>query len=345
MSDVRDIIKSKMIGQERSKEDKTDELKRDVEHIKTVREAQQVAGELAGLPGKEKQLDEQRSRAEKAEAELHKQGEQTLKDKMDALTQEMRESKGKTTEEVARLQAKLEETKEQLHQQERHELENKLAELKDIQTKGGDISSRIQQAKEDAKALGMTEDKASGIPPEIALEIKKMDNNLQIQLEEMRDDRDRRDKDWQLTLRKWDEEKLMRQQELDAKITMEREKLNTLTTIGTRVVGAFLEGDMGGSEEAPAIASKPEKKYTIDAGEGDEGEFNCPKCNSIVGIAVDTITAVCAGCGMSFPIRRVMSKGKTQRMPATQSKTQSKGEQIGQEESPESNSEHTGAAA
>lgn len=170
------------------------------------------------------------------------------------------------------------------------------------------------------------------LPAETQLEIKKMDNNLQIQLEEMRDARSRRDNEWKLTVRKWDEEKLMRQQELDAKITGEREKLDTIKTIGDRFVGAVVGGLMEGSGETPAIASRPEKKYTIDAGESEEGEFNCPKCNSVVGIAADTVTAICANCGMKFPIRRVAPKGK---IPAAQGEAESKQTEEEQAKSPE----------
>jgi DNA-directed RNA polymerase subunit RPC12/RpoP len=106
-----------------------------------------------------------------------------------------------------------------------------------------------------------------------------------------------------LTLKKWEEEKELRKQEIEAKASSEKEKVDTLKTIGLRLGKAVFQGALEGSQGG--VGGKPAKSYTIEAGEGEAAEFSCPTCGSTVGLLADTAVATCAGCGSQFPVKRI----------------------------------------
>jgi DNA-directed RNA polymerase subunit RPC12/RpoP len=103
-------------------------------------------------------------------------------------------------------------------------------------------------------------------------------------------------------LKKWEEEKELRKQEIEAKASSEKEKVDTLKTIGIRLGKAVFQGALEGSQGG--VGGKA-KSYTIEAGEGEAAEFSCPTCGSTVGLLPDTTVATCAGCGSQFPVKRI----------------------------------------
>lgn len=58
--------------------------------------------------------------------------------------------------------------------------------------------------------LEAEETRPQGLSPSIQLELKKMDHELQIGLRELSEGRAKRDKEWQETLERWDEERRLR---------------------------------------------------------------------------------------------------------------------------------------
>lgn len=192
-------------------------------------------------------------------------------------------------------------------------LEDKLTgltdELKAIREgKGGRTADVvIEEAVKTAEKLGYAKGGTPAVPPEVQVQLKQLDINLQIELEKMRDDRDRRDKEWQLTLKRWDDEKEMRRAELAQKAEAEKDRIalfsNMQERIG-RVIGSVVKG--GGSV---AAEQEMEKTFYIDAGVGEEGETACPNCGAPIFIAPDAKQVMCK-CGLTAEIRRKKVEAK-----------------------------------
>jgi len=250
--------------------------------------------------------------------------------------------------EIARLRQEAKEaaeiaerTKEELAIERQKRLENSFAdlakEIREIKSghgRGRSLTEVIDEAVETAEKLGYAKGGTPEISPELQLEIKKLDYNLQMELERMRDERDKRDKEWQLTLKKWEEEKEMRRQELQQKVEAEERRMQFLSHAQERI-GRVIAGvvtSKGGGVSAGSMASAVGKSFHVEAGEGEEGEVACPKCNENIFIPPDADKAVCSSCGMSIDILRTSKEVKKEEDLETvkaeaQSQTKSKGKQ------------------
>jgi len=263
------------------------------EGMKVVQETKAVAEELSGS----KELKEERDKAKEALAqereEAHKKEIIELKD----LIKKYAESQDMPR--VRELERQLQEKDALYHREQIEDLRQDIAELRKPEKGAGDIAQKIKEIKEASKELGLT----SGVtttPPDILLELKRMDQELKIKLEEMKDERDRRDKEWQLTLKKWDDERELRISAAQQKYEVDKERTETLKSSfdrGMKIIGRALTEEETGAPIAQA--------YHVEAGEGEMGEFACPKCRATVAIAPDTVKAVCVRCGFIAPVKRI----------------------------------------
>ena len=303
LADIRDVVRSKLkTAGEQSQPPSVDDVQKVADHISIVSKVTDTAAKLVGLEKLEKEKKEVEQKLEQTRAELEKE-------KMDALNKtlaEIKEALKKASEKqdipaIKELEHKLEEARDTYRKEQLDSLHHEIAELrKPGEKSAGDITEEIKRVKETAQALGLTS-QATATPPDILLELKRMDHDLKVKLEEMKDERDRRDKEWQLTLKKWEDERALRLSEAQQKYDVDKERTEVFKSTferGAKIIGRALTEE----GEAPAgIASASH----VEAGEGEMGEFDCPKCHTPVAVAPDATRAVCAKCGFSVPIKRV----------------------------------------
>ena len=282
----------------------------EVEHttkdIDAIGQTLEKAGKIVGVDEQKQELRDTRDALASKDAELRVEKEETLKDQI----KELRGEIAKRGPQDTQLQHELRDTQDALQKERLANLEAKLTEVKEALVKGNDISSQIATIRTTAKSLGMSEGAIGSSSNDIALQLKKMEIESSLQIARMEDDRNRRDKEWELTLKKWEEEKAIRREEIATKANSDKEKVALIRDMGGRFGKAIVEGAMGGSGETETgggIASKAPESFTVDAKMGEEGEIVCPnpKCKTIIEIATDTVTAVCANCGMRVPINRI----------------------------------------
>ncbi len=169
------------------------------------------------------------------------------------------------------------------------ELKKALDEKKDEKT----ITEKLSEIKETAATLGWGPQQVSNqVPADIQLQMRKMDSDLQLRLAEMEDNRSHRDKEWQLTIKQWDDERQLKQQELAQKAASDAERTQLMRSgLGTmgKVIGqSFMEN--GG------VSAQP-KNFSIEAGVGEEGEVTCPGCSASMFLPPDANDLVCPSCG------------------------------------------------
>lgn len=115
------------------------------------------------------------------------------------------------------------------------------------------------------------------------------------------------ERNWQLKLKEIE----IQMQSGAAKIQAEREKTSMFAAapevLGRAIGKAMLESK--GQESSVAAPTQKRSSYTIEAGDGDAGEFTCPECHGKIAISPTARTAVCPGCNIKIPIKRVNRRG------------------------------------
>jgi len=161
------------------------------------------------------------------------------------------------------------------------------------------LADQFKDAKELLETFGKKE--TDHLSPEISLEMKKMDRDLQIRLEEMRDGRADRDRAWQLQIKQWEEERADKNAQIQAEIQTKREA-NELLSNGIQKLGEVITAAKGAGvgAVAGAVASR-----VIEAGEGESGETECPGCHGIIPIAEAATSTICPTCGTRYNIERI----------------------------------------
>jgi DNA repair exonuclease SbcCD ATPase subunit len=298
-----------------SNEDK-DEVNKTTQHMKAIKEVKDVAEELSGAGQLRKQAAESEKARLKSEAELAQERQNQLQEQIRSMQTEITklfDQKGPNPE-VARLMQELENSKNELIQTRFNYLDNQIKELSNMKAAGAsqtDLDQQIKQIKAAATELGLQPPSGTTMSPELQVQIKQMDINLQLQMEQMKDERDRRDKEWQLTVRKWDEEKEQRERELASKVAVEREKMEIVGDFVKKIGVTFAQASTAAGQETTAgkVASQ-----AIEAGEGDFGEINCPTpgCRGTIAVAKDAVKAVCPSCSTVYDIQRIAKEPKVE---------------------------------
>jgi hypothetical protein len=163
---------------------------------------------------------------------------------------------------------------------------------------------------------GKKEGLVEGVPASVALEMKRLETNTNLEIEKMKDERQRRDQEFEVTKLKWEEERDLRRQEVDGKIAVERER-NSILAGGLEIIGRAAGKAIGemasGAAAGPGSTIQGEHgapmKYKVPAVEGAVGDIECPNCKTAVGIGPTTELATCAGCGSQFEVKRVPAEG------------------------------------
>jgi hypothetical protein len=310
MPNLDEIVQQRLKGgQLPNPQTQPDAVAKTTEHMKAIKEVKDVADEISGAGELRKQVDEAKEAQQKTEHELAEERQNQLKNQITNLQTEMTklfDQKG-PNQEVAKLMQQLEQTKNELIQNRFDYLDKQIKELTQLKVSGANqtaIDQQIKQIKAAASELGLQAPSGNTMSPDLQVQIKKMDIELQLQLEQMKDDRDRRDKEWQLTLRQWDEKKELMQGELAAKVAAEKDKMVLAGDFVKKIGGTFARATIDAGQEMTAgkVASQ-----VIQANEGDYGEMKCPApgCGGTIAIARDAVKAICPSCSTVYEIQRI----------------------------------------
>lgn len=296
---IGEIVKKRMADQEQKKAERQNEID-ELEHQVKVGELKGAGKEPSPLQFKPVEID------------IHK-GE------TDAIARADRAEEREIGERQARHDVETELEKERMAN-----LENKLGSqiidlkkvIEDNKVDKSSVTDKLADIKSTAAELGWGPKETGGIPPEIQLQITQMNNDLQIRLAEMEDARVARDKEWQLTLRKWDDEKVMRQQDLSQKAAADQERTGLMKSMQQglgRIIGKSL-ADNGGQGVAGKV--QPEQ-FHIEADVGEEGDITCPAsgCGTSIFLPSDATKIACPVCGAIGIVKRMPKRETKQGAP------------------------------
>lgn len=320
MAKVREVAMQRarehLTGTSPQSEDTTSTAEKTSQQMKAYKEAKEVANELSGADETRKDLQQKEAELVRVRDELTRERQQQLEKQIQDLGQQIAKLGAKDDGRVKELEHKLEQTRLELETEKFNQLRDQITTLEQKlgTAPAQDLSKEIQKVKDLAKELGLASSPTTGLPAETTIELKKMDINLQIQLAEMQDERDRRDKEWQLTLKKWEDEREARAAEVQGMLKLKHEQNEMvkggLQWLGRTVARATMEaeGIPETTETGQTISSQ-----VIEAGIGEFGKIECPKCKGIIPVAKDATQAICANCGIVYPIKRTAVKSpKTQ---------------------------------
>ena len=225
----------------------------------------------------------------------------------------------KQAEDAASKQAAIsDELREKLHASEMQVLKTSFDAQMQVLTKmieanasKGGFTEQLTAARAIADELGYQRGTTGGNGSEmIRIELKKLDFEHQVAMRRMAKEDKAEERKWQLELRRLDDERAAKRQEL----AQDAERNELIAKTPQVIANAFAQGLManqgkGGrvTEEAPSGTKAPrgEKGHHVEAGWGETGEVECPSCNQPIAIGSTAQTAVCTTCGERVPIRRV----------------------------------------
>lgn len=173
-------------------------------------------------------------------------------------------------------------------------------------SKGG-FTEQLNAAREIAKELGYSQGTSgAGSSEMIQIELKKLDFEHQIAMRKMGKEDKAEERRWQIELRRLDDERETKKAELAQQAKKDEFVAKAPEAIGAAIAKGLMVGG-GGAE----VASSPSPRGImpgITAGIGESGEAECTQCHQPVAVGPTARTAVCAGCGAKYPIRRVQAK-------------------------------------
>jgi len=288
---ISEIIRRNMAESEEKKRKRDDEIE-ELQHAAKLRDLKGEGKEPAAITFKPVEIDvnegkkEAEARAQAAEAQAAAERDKRLE------TQERLEQ-----ERMANL---------------RSDFTKQLDDLKKLLGEGGaskqSITEKIAEVKSNAEELGYGPKQAGGTPPEIQIQLQQMQTDLQLRLAQMEDDRNARNKEWELTLKKYGDEKELQQQRLaqEASANAERTQLmrGGMDTLG-RIMGKAMVEPGSAPSSGVSSSSRVAKDFALEAQEGEAGQFNCPGCGTDLYLAPDANRIQCASCGAMSNFTRI----------------------------------------
>jgi len=167
----------------------------------------------------------------------------------------------------------------------------------------GNFTEELTAARTIAEELGYQKGAAGGGSEMIQLELKKLDFEHQMAMRKMAKEDKSEERRWQMELRRLDDERESKKAELAQQAKKDDMFAKAPEVIGRAIGRAAMESSGGVGAEAPVSAGG--KTRGIEVGLGEGGEFPCVQCKQPVAIGPTARSAVCAGCGMRYPIQRV----------------------------------------
>ncbi len=312
----------------KEKEKEISQVQQVANEIDVVAATKKKAEELAGLPGTQQELIESRVAERKARETLEQNNQEQLRGSIASMEKKLAETHAEDSGQILALSTKLEAAKAESTRTMFDTLTNKINDLEKMKVESApttDIVKQVKGIKELFTELGLinSQQQSSTVPGEMALQMKKMDFDMQQSIEDRADERARRDREWQLTVRKWDEEKEFKKAELAITASAKKEQngmlMGIIQTIGETVAKSTTVAPAGAtpvSAKAQPITTqkkaipednkeKPAGAIPIQVPEGQSGQFECVNCPGLVAVAEDAEGAMCAECETIYSVARV----------------------------------------
>lgn len=167
------------------------------------------------------------------------------------------------------------------------------------------LLEQLSEVRETAKELGLAEPKVGG-DAMVQVELKKLDFDHQVALRKLIREEKMSDRQFQLDLRRLDDERDARKAEIEQK-KADRE----MWSKAPQVVGqAIAQGMLASEGSSSGVTSRAKKRYSVEAGVGDSGTISCPSCETEVAIGPTARKAVCAQCGTELSVKRLANQGE-----------------------------------
>jgi len=336
--ELRETIIARTLGlQNKPKEETTDAVEKETTRMGVVAKTMDTARELSGanvleeeLGRKDKKLAATEKERDQATEDKHKAELQTVKTELGAKIDDLAKAYagGASKQTVADQISDIKKAADQLNLG-----GSRISEIKDMMTlieslnPRKNLTDQIKDAKELISVFQPPEDKGKdftivGMPATVALELKKMDTNLQITLENMKDERQRRDQEFTLKERQYDEERAARLQEVQGKIQVEKERNKMLggaiETVGRAIGRGAAEAGRQAAKSPGSVgeqAQEQPRSYHIELNEGEKFDFDCPLCQTRIAVGPDSTVAQCVGCDAKYPIVRKPAASMAEPVP------------------------------
>lgn len=159
------------------------------------------------------------------------------------------------------------------------------------------LPEQVKDAKDLVETFGTKTDGGN-----LSLEIEKVKGDREMALAKLNADIVAGNRDFQLKLKQWEEEREDKKAIASAELTVKREGNQLLADLVEKLAQVILaaKGGAVASAATGAIASRE-----ILAGEGDSGEVECPGCHGIIPISEAVTNAICPTCGTGYSISRI----------------------------------------
>jgi len=214
-------------------------------------------------------------------------------------------------DELKASQGKLAESEEKRHGLEMENVKTELLQKIEILTKaveGGRVQPKPFKEQYDellglANSIGLAKPNNGIDDPRLKLEMLKMQAEMAREEREFKWRIRQDDKNFQIEMAKMAEERLYRGQQLE-----QARKKDEMIASAPEILGRAIA--QGLKESGGRVAKQPlqrTKSFSLEVGEGQGGEIECPQCQSPIGIHPTARTAVCSSCNMKIPIKRVPS--------------------------------------
>jgi hypothetical protein len=314
--ELRNRVAAGIIRSQQPERPNIDEVETEAKHMEVIDKTLTTARKLSGTDALQEELrrkDASIKEAEEAKDKVSQALEQARADvvraelggKIDSLSEAIKQGASRTSvaDEIAEVRKAAENLG--LGTSKISELKEVLALVNTMRPSDKNLAQQIKEAKEMLGAIeGDREPRQSGMSAEAVLKLEEMKNNLAIQLEQMRDDRERRRQEFEVRLKQFEIDNQFRKAEVEGKIAVERERNQMIGDLLESLGGTFTKATV---ENANNPIGARQINRIIEAGEGQFGETQCPACKSIIPIAADAVKAICPGCQTVYPIKRIPS--------------------------------------
>ena len=173
---------------------------------------------------------------------------------------------------------------------------------------GKDVFAELEKIESAATKLGFVKSDPASTDMNATIALKRLEIEMKREDRRFQAEMKKDDRLWQIELKKLAQQ----EREAEARLQMEQKKWDAIASapevLGTYIAKGLVAKTEGGIA-APAGQQAPMPQQvqvtSVTAEEGEAGEINCPRCQTLVGIGPTSKQTACAKCRQPFVINRV----------------------------------------
>ena len=233
--------------------------------------------------------------------------------------EELRQMQKDQEQNLRTLGAQNEALRDKIHEKEMQVLQLSFQSQMDILNKmiesnasKGDFTQQLAAARAIAQELGYSPAPtgSGGGDLQNQIKLKEMEFNNSLAIRKL--DEEAKDREFQrkLDMQRLEDDRQYKKMEAERQAKRDEFFASFPEAIGRGLARGMSEhvrssGGAGEDEKSHAISNKKQAQPGIEAGEGEAGEADCINCGKTMAIGSSAKEAVCAGCGIRYPIKRV----------------------------------------